>query len=35
MWSWNKALDADPIPAQTVGDLTDLLYVAAVKIEIS
>jgi tetratricopeptide (TPR) repeat protein len=33
MWAWNEALEAEPVPAQTLGDLTKLLYAEAVENE--
>ncbi len=33
MWAWNKALEAEPVPSQTLHELTQLFYVEAVETE--
>ena len=33
IWAWNKALETEPLPAQTLGDLTQLFYEEAVERE--
>ncbi len=33
MWAWNKALETEPLPSQTLGDLTQLFYEEAVESE--
>ena len=33
IWAWNKALATEPLPSQTLGDLTQLFYEVAVEAE--
>jgi predicted CXXCH cytochrome family protein len=33
MWAWNQALDAEPVPAQTLNELAELFYKEAVDSE--
>ena len=33
MWAWNQALEAEPVPSPTLGELTQLFYEEAVKSE--
>ncbi len=33
IWAWNKALETEPLPVQTLGDLTQLFYEEAVANE--